>query len=438
MMMQQRPFPHGSRSIAFLLTLLFAIGIRSEPTPQTMRIGPEFQVNMFTADNQLDPAAALDDAGNFVITWYSVGQDGSTGSIFAQRFDAQGTPMGSEFRVNDYSSSSQQYPAIAMNGAGHFVIVWRSLNQDGSKFGIFAQRFDAQGGRIGPEFQVNSFTAGDQLGPAVAMDAAGHFVITWSSRRQDGDAMGVFAQRFNAHGERIGPEFQVNRFTKGSQLDPAMAMDEAGNFVITWSSRGQDRDGMGIFAQRFNAQGKRVGPEFQVNTSRAGSQLGSAVSMDSSGQFVVSWSSRDQDGSDWGVYAQRFDARGTPLGSELRVNTYTKGSQQFPAITTGRLGQVIIAWGSHGQDGDGMGIFAQRFDAAGSPLGDEFQVNRFAAREQTYPTIAMNNKGHFVVAWRSQGQDGSGFGIFAQRFQLPDLGAGAAKMATEGTQSLKN
>jgi len=379
MMMQQRPFTLALSWIGFLITLLFAVSMRAELAHQPVRVGPEFQVNTFTADNQLDPAVAMDDAGNFVVTWYSVGQNGSTASVFAQRFDAQGTPLGREFQVNDYHVGGQQHPAMAMNGAGHFVIVWRSMNQDGSQFGIFAQRFDPQGKRLGNEFQVNTFTAGNQIGPVAAMDAAGNFVISWSSWGQDGDAMGVFAQRFDA-------------------------------------------------------EGARVGPEFQVNTARAGSQLGSAVSMDSAGNFVVSWSSGDQDDSNWDVYGQRFDAQGTPLGREFQVNTHTSNSQQFQASEMDQARHVVIAWCSREQDGDRMGIFAQRFDATGAPLGDEFQVNSFVTSEQAFPSMAMNETGHFVVAWHSQSQDGSGFGIFAQRFQLRALGEDANGLATEGSR----
>jgi hypothetical protein len=81
-----------------------------------------------------------------------------------------------------------------------------------------------------------------------------------------------------------------------------------------------------------------------------------------------------------------------------------------------------------------MGIFAQRFDAIGTPLGEEFQVNSFAAREQAVPSIVMNDAGHLVVAWHSQSQDGSGFGIFAQRFQLRGFGEETAGLANEGTR----
>ena len=42
-----------------------------------------------------------------------------------------------------------------------------------------------------------------------------------------------------------------------------------------------------------------------------------------------------------------------------------------------------MAWESYGQDADGYGIFAQRYDAAGAPSGTEFQVNTYTPSTRT-------------------------------------------------------
>ena len=50
--------------------------------------------------------------------------------------------------------------------------------------------------------RVNTFTTYDQLNPATAMDAAGDFVIVWQSSQQEdptSNAYGVFAQRYGDH-----------------------------------------------------------------------------------------------------------------------------------------------------------------------------------------------------------------------------------------------
>ncbi len=110
----------------------------------TAQVGDEFQVNSYTSNNQQNPSVAIDADGDFVVAWQSYTQDGSDEGIFAQRFDSLGTPQGSEFQVNSYTSNSQFRPSVAIDADGNFVVAWQS-NQDGYSYGIFAQRFDTSG-----------------------------------------------------------------------------------------------------------------------------------------------------------------------------------------------------------------------------------------------------------------------------------------------------
>ena len=109
----------------------------------------------------------------------------------------------------------------------------------------------AQPAPVGTEFQINTYTTDYQFGARVAMDPAGRFVVTWYSKLQDGDGVGVFAQAYDSSGAPAGSEFQVNTYTMGNQSEPRVAADAAGDFVIAWTSSGQDGDSGGIFAQRF-------------------------------------------------------------------------------------------------------------------------------------------------------------------------------------------
>ncbi len=85
-------------------------------------------------------------------------------------------------------------------------------------------------------------------------------------------------------------------------------------------------------------------------------------------------------------------------------------------MASDRNGNVVIVWQSAGPDGSGFGIFGQRFDAAGDPRGGEFQVNSFTTGYQARPSVASDANGNFVVAWHSAAQDGSSYGAFGQRF----------------------
>ena len=101
------------------------------------------------------------------------------------------------------------------------------------------------------EFKVNTYTEDIQFRPSVAMGSDGGFVVTWSSGGQDGSSWGVYGQRYNIAGHAVGPEFKVNSFTTGYQSNPSTAMDASGNLVIAWTSKDQDGDGYGLFMKKY-------------------------------------------------------------------------------------------------------------------------------------------------------------------------------------------
>src|SRR3954469_21371520 len=97
--------------------------------------------------------------------------------------------------------------------------------------------------------------------------------------------------------------------------------------------------------------------------------------MDGGGKFVVVWQSVGQDGYGQGLFGQRFDSSGAPLGSEFTLNSYSTGNQYHPSVAAGPSGDFVVVWESAGQDGSGGGIFGRRFSSAGAALGGDFQVN---------------------------------------------------------------
>ena len=130
-----------------------------------------------------------------------------------------------ESKVNTYSAGIQSTPSVAMDAAGDSVVTWVSELQDGSGDGVFAQRYDSSGKAIGNEFQVNTYTQDNQNSPVIAMDAG-----------QDGSGFGIYAKRYNASGVVQGSEFQINTYTTNDQMFPAIAMNSTGSFIIAWTS----------------------------------------------------------------------------------------------------------------------------------------------------------------------------------------------------------
>ncbi|MEH2443041.1 beta strand repeat-containing protein [Nostoc sp.] len=341
----------------------------------------------------------------------------------------------SEFKVNTYTSNEQVNPTVAIDATGDFVISWQSYGQDGSGNGIYAQRYNSAGVAQGNEFKVNTTTSGDQINPTVAMDNAGDFVVSWQS--SDGSGNGIYAQRYSSAGVAQGGEFKVNTSTGGDQINPTVAIDATGDFVISWQS--QDGSGTGIYAQRYSSAGVAQGNEFRVNTYTADNQINPTVAMDAAGDFVISWQSYYQDDSYYGIYAQRYSSAGVAQGGEFKVNTYTAKNQANSTVAMDATGNFVISWQSLGQDGSSYGIYAQRYSSAGVAQGNEFKVNTYTTSSQANPTVAINsNNGDFVISWTSDGQDGSSDGIYAQRYNSAGVAQGNEFRVNTYTDSFQN
>ncbi len=382
--------------------------------------GTETKVNTSVSGTQTEnwstKTVAMDANGNYVVVWMDGSGATDTGiGIYGQRYNASGVAQGAQFHVNTYTADNQSNPTVAMDANGNFVVVWQSNGQDGSSYGVYAQRYNSSGVAQGSEFRVNTYTTVDQLEAAVAMDANGNFVIAWQSYGQDAtNTIGIYAQRYNSSGVAQGGEFQVNTYTANDQTEPSVAMDANGNFVIAWQSYGQDGSVDGIYAQRYNSSGVRQGSEFHVSTYTTGTQDLPVVAMDSSGNFVVVWESA-QDGSGNGIYGQRYNSSGVAQGGEFQINTTTTNQQQNPVVTMLAGGAFAVTWQSYAQDGSFDGAYMRQYDSSGTALTGETLVNTTTTDFQDVPSLAADEKGHLVVVWHGNGP-GDTDGIFMQRY----------------------
>jgi hypothetical protein len=395
------------------------VGGAAAPAHAQVGLGPDFVVNTFTTGDQRWQSVAADGSGAFVVAWESAGQDGDFGGIYAQRYSASGAPAGPEFRVNTFTIGGQERPAVAMTRSGAFVIVWGGFGD------VWGQRYDAAGAPQGAEFRLNSYTTGTQRFPAVAMDDSGNFAVAWASAPQDGSDYGVAARTFDAAGAPRSGDVVVNTYTTGRQWFPRIASNGTGSFVVAWWSAGQDGSGYGIFARRFAGATLPIGGELAVNTYTTGVQQDANVAIGADGRFMIGWTGQGgQDGSYHGVFTRAYDAAGTPIGTEFQVNTFTTLNQAYPALAAASGGEFLVAWTDQQEGiltpGGFSGIYGRRLSAAGQPLDAEFPINTYVPERQAFPALAASTAGRFVVSWQSNLQDGNGYAIAARRM-LADL-----------------
>jgi hypothetical protein len=352
-----------------------------------------------------------------VVVWHGDPGDGSETAVHARLFDAGGAPRGGQFQVNVTTLGRQEYGDVAMDREGNFVVVWQTRGNEYIDPALWGRRFQADGTPLGPEFPVNS-QGGLFNQPKVEIGPDGGFMVVWMTfPEKGGDNVSDIAGRaFDAAGQPLGAEFLVNSFTPRGQYSAEVTAAPGGGFLVVWEGYSGVPPGFRrILGQRFDTVGAMVGSEFPVSSEAIEHSIQPAVAAEGAGGFVVAWTAWQ--GTALDIVSRRLDASGAARGPETLVNTYTTGTQAAPAVAADRPGNVVISWGSNGQDGDNTGVFARYFDCRGQALGDAVQVNTYTTGFQGGSRVAAAG-GDFVVVWESlYGQDGSGAGLFGRRFR---------------------
>jgi hypothetical protein len=210
-----------------------------------LAVGEEFDVNI-PADCRY-PDVAMDPNGNFAIVWM---QDKSSNSIIGRLYDANGTAKTEPFEVSTINFSSVTRPAIAMDANGYFVVTWDGDPNRAGQDDIHARLFDPNGTPLGDQFIVNTTLTDAQQYPQVAMNNKGEFVIVWETEIEaHTNERDIFGQLFDSSGQPIGDEFQVNTFIEGDQRYSDVVLGDNGVFITVWQSNGQDGSDWDIFGE---------------------------------------------------------------------------------------------------------------------------------------------------------------------------------------------
>jgi len=395
------------------------VGLFVQP-PTSLVQSTEILVNTTTtAKDQTEANVAVLANGGRVTVWTSADQDGSATGVYARVVAPDGT-VGSEIRVNSYTSDHQNGAVVQALTGGGFVVLWHSNLQDKSSYGIYGQRFDAAGNARGDEFKVNEWTTDSQSWPRLTALADGGFIAVWHSYLQDGSDLTAIGRRYDAEGHPMTGEFRLNAIPGYAQGYPAVTVLDDGSLIAVWSCYFNDADRRTeIVMRRFDGNGNPIsGQEVQVNANNPTEQGTPVIVTLRDGGFVIAWQSAGQDGSGLGIYARLYNNAAQASGTEFRVNAGTTGDQTDVELAALADGGFVAVW--QGQDGAGTGIFAQRYDANGRTIGAEIRVNDTIAGNQGLPHVAARSDGGFVVSWQGDTANGSK-DIFEKVYSASDL-----------------
>jgi len=420
------------RSLPFLVSLavLVPASLWAAVPPAA---GPDFQVSTTSQNWQYGVDVARDAAGDSVYVW--IDQAIVPQAVVARVFNAAGVPQQPSIIVA-LDNQPLTPPRIAMTPQGEFVVVWANPSN------VFLKRFDRLGRPLGPGTVTQQPIFPVIPGaPDVAIDPAGNVAVVWSISKLDGDV--IYLQRFDAADRaRSLPEPVNQSFTNG-RSHPRVTFGPAGSLLVSWDDYRTGSLG-DVWARRYDGPSGAWSPEFRVNDATSGAQIGSAPLLDPYGNGAVVYADFtlsnilvrrvangapsgasivigdlggtespsaldavvDEDGVtlvawqgiDFLVHARFFDVQWSPLAPEFLVSSVQSDLELDPTVAAGGSG-FSVAWTSYGQgqfypiplppslyngrDGDGSGVFAQRFQNPTCAGGSEvlcLQGGLFQAR----------------------------------------------------------
>ena len=286
----------------------------------------DVRVSAYPKYHQIDPHVATLANGTVVIVWASDGQDGSRQGVFARLFTPGGKALGPEFQVNQYTLNNQRTPGVAALANGNFVIVWISELQRGpASVDVYARQFSPSGA-LGNEFPINTETNIICANPSVAASPQGGFAVAWSrqagavnavasnpadpadastnnpsfpSTAMSTDGWDVYGTVFDTNGAPVVPApFRWNSYTYGDQYAPRLSAVGSA-YMAVWTSLSQPDPNTGVldpwegvFGQFITSSGALVSTnDVHVNTTTISRQIQPVVASDGASRFLVVWSS---------------------------------------------------------------------------------------------------------------------------------------------------
>ena len=172
----------------------------------------EFRVNQFTPYNQRNPSVVALPNGNYVVAWISEQERSATSvDVYARIYTDAGVALTDELPVNSGSAPCNT-PTVAPLGDGGFSVVWSQKDMVVATNGwdIWGRAFTSEGMPLAPDYRINTYLYGDQYQPKIAAGPSGSLVV-WTSLNQDGSREGVLAVFWPAAPRCPGRSFESIR-----------------------------------------------------------------------------------------------------------------------------------------------------------------------------------------------------------------------------------
>ena len=218
-----------------------------------------FRLNQFRDGNQYGARLQALPNGGFAAVWVSdQQQDEKSIDIIARLFNSVGQPLTNEVVVSQKGISAN--PVLGIAG-DRLVIVWEQVDLKNKKtrWDVSLRVFNLGLNPLAEQVKANKQLEGDQFAPRLQGDDSGALLV-WNSLGQDGSREAVMGRFISESGLFIDSEFQVNTRTFAGQLQPNVSTDAAGKWLVTWSTPRRGDFGMDVVGQRFQIESTEAKP----------------------------------------------------------------------------------------------------------------------------------------------------------------------------------
>lgn len=438
-------------------------------------VGSETLVNGETSSNQQNAQVTVLSNGNVLVVWESNAQDGSGLGINAKLYDPDGTALTGDIQVNVTTSGDQSDPQVIALNLGKGLVAWSSGGD------VFYRVIEADGTTPVGELQVNQTASASNF--EITKFPSEDFIITWEASDGSGNGTGIYGQRFQFNGTKEFDEILINDGVTGTQRRADTAEVNGTSVWTVFQSQGQvgATSNQGVYLRTFSNTSTLGGTDIAVADEEGEQELLPQIAGLDGGGFVVAWVNStngsieaetfQNDGSVVGntrvdvsgavggntlvapvlaalpndryvvvwesdatlnriLLYHVFEADGTTVSAGSVTTSMTTGQSEAQVHVLPQGGFITVFSTGSGTNND---IFIVRHAEDGTPVGPpmqvEYPVNTSTSSAQLTPQVDVTDEGEIIVVWQSLNQDGSGFGVYSQRFVSPTLG-------TEGDDDL--
>ncbi len=404
------------------MVVLAAIGLLALAAPglaQLAAVGDELPLSG-TAGRAQQPAAAFGPTGDLRLLW----SNPRTG-VLGRGADGKGHPTGPAVGLagNTLPSSLpfdgqvtvREEPAVVAFRSGDFLAFWTEElihlkadifydSRDLLASHVYGQRFNRAGRPVGRVFAVSGLDVGREKGARATILANGRVLVSWQVA--SGGDSAVYARVLRPRGSALVPAFRVDSELASGGKNPAVAAAEDGGFLVAWQGCCGDGGDPVIFARRFGADASAVGSPFVVSSSPSTGQYLPTAARGESGEFLVAWmgASDDETGSKFRIDGRLVSADGAPIGADAVLSTGSDRADSAPAVAAGPAGYVV-AWTVWDRTFP-YAILAAPFDPSLASTGAAVPVNAGRINFQWALALSTDGQDRYLLAW--EGFDESG------------------------------